>query len=117
MSGLLALVNVVGFIYILFVPGFAWSFVFFANREINWVERIALSVAVSVGLMTLSIFWLNWVFNVKITEISVCLVAAGLPLIALVFVAVRNPDFRHRMRDRLRGPLGTASDDGDQRGE
>jgi uncharacterized membrane protein len=117
MGILLAVVKVVGFIYILFVPGFVWSFVFFPKREINWVERIALSVAISVGLMTLSIFWLNWVLDVKITEISACLVAAGLPLIGLVFVAVRNPDFRSRLRDRLRGPLGTASDKDDQRGE
>ena len=117
MSGLLALVKVVGFIYILFVPGFAWSFVFFANREINWVERIALSVAISIGLMTLSVFWLNWIFNVKITEISVCLVAAGLPLIALAIVAVRKPDFRSRLRDRLRSPLGTTSEKDNRRGE
>jgi uncharacterized membrane protein len=117
MSILLAVVKVVGFIYILFVPGFVWSFVFFPKREISWVERIALSVAISVGLVVLSIFWLNWVLDVKITEISVCLVAVGLPLIALVFIAVRNPDFRQRLRDRLRGPLGTASDEDDQREE
>jgi uncharacterized membrane protein len=117
MSILLVVVKVIGFIYILFVPGFAWSFVFFARSEMNWVERIALSAAMSIGLMTLSIFWLNWVFNVKITEISVGLVAVVLPLIALVIVAMRKPDFRSRLRNRLRSSLGTTADKDGRRGD
>jgi uncharacterized membrane protein len=32
-----------GSIFILFLPGYAWSFVFFKKGEIDLIERIALS--------------------------------------------------------------------------
>jgi uncharacterized membrane protein len=102
-------------LYIFLVPGLAWSFVFFARRDIDWLERLVISVAVSIGLVTLCVFWLNWIFHVKITELNVCLVVAGVAFVGLVCLAVKEPDFRHRLWDRIRNPRGSASDEGSQR--
>ena len=74
--------------FILFLPGFLWTFVFFASKEIYWVERIALSFALSIAIVPLSIFWLNRIFGVKITLLSTSLVIIALMLIATAYLVV-----------------------------
>ncbi|MHA1833612.1 MAG: DUF1616 domain-containing protein, partial [Candidatus Baldrarchaeia archaeon] len=38
---------VLGSIFVLFIPGFAWSYMFFGKGEIDLIERIALSFGLS----------------------------------------------------------------------
>lgn len=67
-----------GSAFVLFVPGLAWSFVFFGKGKIDWIERVALSFGLSLALVPLTVFWLSWLFHVKITVLSVSLVVTGL---------------------------------------
>jgi uncharacterized membrane protein len=46
-------------IYVLFLPGFMLSFVFFAKGKIDLIERIALSFALSIAVVPLFAFYLN----------------------------------------------------------
>jgi uncharacterized membrane protein len=57
--------TILGSFYILFLPGFAVSFLFFARGVIDVIERIALSFALSVAVVPLLAFYLNLV-GVKI---------------------------------------------------
>jgi uncharacterized membrane protein len=59
-----------GAIYILFLPGFAMSFLFFARGKVDVIERVALSFALSVAIVPLLTFYLNLV-GVKIRFWSV----------------------------------------------
>jgi uncharacterized membrane protein len=59
-----------GAIYILFLPGFAVSFLFFARGAIDIIERIALSFVLSVAIVPLLAFYLNLI-GVKIRFWSV----------------------------------------------
>ena len=72
---------IIGFALVFFLPGFAWTLIFF--KEINAVERIALSFGLSIVLVTLSILALNKLLGVRITGFNslaiICLVTA-LPL-------------------------------------
>lgn len=63
-----------GSVFVLFLPGFAWSFVFFAKEEIDWIERIALSFGLSIALVPLAAFWLNYFLGVKINLLNVSIV-------------------------------------------
>jgi len=72
---------IIGFALVFFLPGFAWTLIFF--KQINAVERIALSFGLSIVLVTLSILASNMLFGVRITGfnsfIIICLITA-LPL-------------------------------------
>ena len=77
-----------GSLFVLFLPGFVWSFVFFdkAKREIDWLERVVLSIGLSIALVPLAVFWFNWVLNVKITLLHTILIVLGLIAMALFFL-------------------------------
>jgi len=79
-----------GLVFILFVPGFAWSYVFFARRNIDWIERVTLSVGLSIAVVPLTVFWLNWIFDVKITLLNTSLIVCGLTGIALTWIWARK---------------------------
>lgn len=71
-----------GLVLVFFLPGFAWSLVFF--RRINVIERIALSLGLSIALVTLSILFTNVVLRIKITiasSLMTILIIIGVPLV------------------------------------
>jgi uncharacterized membrane protein len=74
---------VAGAFYILFLPGFAVSFLFFARGAIDIIERIALSFALSVAIVPLVSFYLNLV-GVKIKFWTVFLETLAIILISAV---------------------------------
>ena len=72
---------VLGFVLVFFLPGFAWTLVFF--KRIKVLERIALSFALSIAIVTLSIVFSNWILNFKITGTSSALIILALIIIPL----------------------------------
>jgi uncharacterized membrane protein len=94
-------------IFILFLPGFVWSFVFFAKREIDWVERIALSFGLSIAIVPLTVFWLNWIFDVRITLLNTSLIVCALIVVPTAYLLVRRPSLRKdvivRVKNLLKG--------------
>ena len=55
---------VLAFILVFFVPGFAWTLVFFSR--INILERIAISFGLSMAAVTLSVIILHVLFGMRI---------------------------------------------------
>lgn len=88
-----------GAMFILFLPGFAWSFVFFS--EIDWVERVALSFGLSIAIVPLAVFWLNWIFDVRITLLNTSLVAGALIVGPTAYLLVRRPSLREDVMVRM----------------
>lgn len=60
---------VFGSFYVLFLPGFIISFIFFSSNQIDWIERIALSFALSIAIVPLAIFYLNLI-GLKISALN-----------------------------------------------
>jgi uncharacterized membrane protein len=89
-------------IFILFLPGFMWSFVFFFKKEIDWVERIALSFGLSIALVPLTVFWLNCIFHVRITLLNTCLVVCALTVIPVAYLLVTKPSLRKDVVGRMK---------------
>jgi len=73
-----------GAVYVLFLPGFALSFVFFGRKAIGNIERIALSFALSIAVVPLLAFYLN-LLGVKIALWPVILEV--LAIIVISFIA------------------------------
>ncbi len=67
-----------GFLLVFFIPGFAWTLVFF--KELKPLERIALSFGLSIAIVPLSIIVMNVLLKVPLTTFStflmICLVTA-----------------------------------------
>lgn len=63
-----ALRAIVGFVVVLFLPGFAWSFVFFSR--VSAIERIVLSLGLSIAIVTLGGLVLHVLFGLKVTGVN-----------------------------------------------
>ena len=73
----------VGFIFVFFLPGFAWTLVFF--KQINIIERIVLSFGLSIAVVTLGLLFLNKVAEIKITGFNSVLVIIAVTIIPVTF--------------------------------
>jgi uncharacterized membrane protein len=69
--------------YVLFLPGYIISFIFF--KKIDIIERIALSFALSIAIVPLIIFYLN-LMGMKINLLSSILSIAGIIIIAILIL-------------------------------
>ncbi len=63
---------IVGFVLVFFLPGFTWTLVFF--RQVNIIERVALSFGMSIVVVTLSLLFINRLIGVRITGFNSALV-------------------------------------------
>jgi len=84
---------ILGFILVFFLPGFAWTFIFF--KKISVIERVTLSFALSIAIVTLSILLLNVIFGMRITGFNSVLVII-LVIIVPVVVYYLNKYIRRK---------------------
>jgi len=93
---------VFGSIYVLFLPGFLISYIFFPKTQafeekkekrekgaIDWIERIALSFALSIAIVPLAVFYLNLI-GVKINLLNSFLTILGIIIVAVFIILYRN---------------------------
>lgn len=77
---------VFGSVYVLFLPGFIISFIFFKKtEEIDWLERIALSFALSIAIVPLVVFYLN-LAGIKINLLNTSLIILGIIIASLIIL-------------------------------
>lgn len=79
-TGPLYIIRAIGaFILVFFVPGFAWTLVFF--KKINFIERIVLAIGLSIALVTLTIIVMNIIFDMRINGFNALITIIVLTLI------------------------------------
>ena len=81
--------GLLGFIIVFFLPGFAWTLIFF--KQIKLIERIALSFGLSIALVTLSILALNLLFGVKINGLNALLTILIVTVIPVACYYLKRP--------------------------
>jgi uncharacterized membrane protein len=87
-----------GSVYVLFLPGFILTFVFFPiHKEIDWIERIALSFALSIAVVPLIVFYLNLI-GLKISTLNTTLTIAGIIMLEIVILAIQS---NHRRKKNI----------------
>ena len=74
---------VLGFLLVFILPGVTWSFIFFKQLEV--VERISLSFALSLVLVTLSLLAANRLIHLKITGLNALIVIILVTVIPVVY--------------------------------
>jgi uncharacterized membrane protein len=95
-----------GFVLILFIPGFSATYALFpqGSKEIDAIERVALSIGLSIALVTLSVFALNFFLKVPINLMNSLLVVLGLTLIFGVIGYLKKGE-RRGEREKLKRNL------------
>ena len=94
-----------GSVYVLFLPGFIITYIFFpkiqefdsgekqkGEREsgsIDWIERIALSFALSIAIVPLAVFYLNLI-GLKINMLNSFLVVLGIIIISVIILKIKQ---------------------------
>ncbi len=81
---------ILGVILVFFLPGFAWTLVFFSGRQINIIERLALSFGLSIAVVTLSILALNKLVGVRITGFNSVLIILVIIIIPVVIYYLKK---------------------------
>ena len=79
---------IIGIALVFFAPGFVWTLVLF--RQITHLERLVLSFALSLALVTLSIFGLNIVINMQINGLNTLLTILLLIIIPLIICFIQR---------------------------
>ena len=79
---------IIGFILMFFLPGFAWTLVFF--KRLNIIERIALSVGLSIAIITLSILVAHLLLGLKITGVNSLLIIIVIVIIPLAIYYLKR---------------------------
>jgi len=78
-----------GFVYILFIPGFVATWALFPKKgEIDSIERVALSLGLSLALSTLPVMFLNY-FGVPVNAVNVFFIILGVVVACGVAAAWR----------------------------
>ena len=81
---------ILGFILVFFLPGFAWTLVFFSGRQINIVERLALSFGLSIAVVALTILALNKLIGVRITGFNSVLIILTITILPVVIYCLKR---------------------------
>ena len=82
-----ALRAILGLVYVLFLPGYIVVTCFF--KEVDWIEKAALSFGLSIALVILSVMISNLVFQIPITALTNFLVLLVV-MIATILIKLRQ---------------------------
>ena len=88
--------GIMGFVVVFFLPGFAWTFVFFS--KVSVIERIVLSMGLSIAIVTLGVLVLHVLFGMKITgSTSLITIAIIIAAAAITYFIKRHITKRMRV--------------------
>lgn len=85
---------IIGLVLVLFLPGFAWTLLLF--RQINTIERIALSFGLSIVVVTLSILVTNRFMGIQINGLNSALIIIVVTILPLMAYYLNKFIKRHR---------------------
>lgn len=92
--------TVFGSVYTLFLSGFIISYIFFPKTKefdekdkehgaIDWIERIALSFALSIAMVSLVVFYLNLI-GIRINLLNASLEILGIMILSGLILYIKN---------------------------
>lgn len=88
--GFVSFVRIVaGTAFILFVPGFAWTWVFYGKDRLGALERTVYSVAISIALLSVTFFFCNRFLGIGINMLSSSVIVVVLTLMAPVHMQLK----------------------------
>lgn len=98
---LLQIIRIIfGSVYVLFLPGFILTFIFYNRKEIDWLERITLSLALSIATVPMVVFLLN-LLGVKITTFNVVIEILWIILFGVGGIIFRRSSYYDKLSEKI----------------
>jgi uncharacterized membrane protein len=91
---------ILGGLFLFLIPGLAWCLLLFENEKKDAPELVALSIALSISISTLSMFFLNSMLRVEITLINAGIILVILTVVP-VFILIRKGNSLRDLYERL----------------
>jgi len=86
--GLLSFLRVVaGTLFLMFVPGFAWTWVFYEKEKTGVLERVVYSIALSIALVSIAVFFANRFLGIRVNLLNsfiILVILTALPPVHIV---------------------------------
>jgi uncharacterized membrane protein len=79
-----------GALFILFLPGFAWTWVFYDKEKTGALERVVYSVALSIALLSAAFFFCNLFLGIGINMLSSFIIVSILTILAPAHIRLRR---------------------------
>ena len=96
-----------GFALVLFLPGYAASWALFPDdKEIDSIERVALSLGLSISLVVLSVFALNYGLKIPINLASTVLTILFITLFSSGVYFMRSGKPKKHRRTKIKAKRG-----------
>ncbi len=92
---------ILGFVLVFFLPGFTWSFVFFNRMRV--IERVLLSFALSIALVTLSLLFASWLLRITLSGPN--------SIIIIILITIVPIGIRYLVRFMRKKPDGEGDDE------
>lgn len=80
---------ILGLVYVLFLPGYIVVREFF-KEEMDWIEKLALSLGLSIPLVILSVMFSNMLLKIPITSLTNFLVLLGVMIMTIIIGRYRG---------------------------
>jgi uncharacterized membrane protein len=104
-TGIAPVLRAAGALLLMFLlPGLAWSAVLF--RKMAVLDRLAVSIGLSIALVTLSMLALNIIFRLPVTGTNAIIVTLGISLVAGGIIGYRVYHARRKKTGEEPPPSG-----------
>ena len=90
--------SIAALLFLMFIPGFAWTWVFFKKREVGMLERSVYSVALSIALLAIALFFANRFLGVKLNVLSSFIIVVVLTAIPFTHMFLSKRGYYERLR-------------------
>lgn len=90
---------VFGLFYIVFIPGYIWSYVFFKEKSITAIERFALSITLSITVVPLIVFLFNKIM-LKINIINLVFEILLIIITAIIIIYAKQINLFYKFYEK-----------------
>jgi len=94
---------IAGIVFVMFLPGYAWSLSVFPRGSLAALERAIYSIAISISLVSAAFFFANRLLGVSINITSSSLILAAVTVLGLANAWCGNRGIYARLGERLLG--------------
>jgi uncharacterized membrane protein len=98
------IISIIAVIAFLVVPGFIWSYVFFPGKRnqlinaakdgvtMSSVTRLIISICLSLALVSISLFYLDYLFGLRPSALAGAISIAGTSLFGIIVLIFTSPE-------------------------
>ena len=93
---------IIGLVLVLFLPGFAISWVFFPDEnDIPWLTRVAVSTVLSIASVILAVICMDMILGIDSTPFNIVIIILILTVVAFAVWRIEQYISMQRMRAKI----------------